>query len=87
MSLRPRPRTAIAICLLTTAGLAAGGTGAARAGTSPHPADALPVTYSFAAGFAAGFATPTTPPPGANDFGCTPSSAHPYPVILVHGTF
>jgi triacylglycerol lipase len=31
--------------------------------------------------------SPGIPPPGANDPSCTPAPSHPYPVILVHGTF
>ena len=50
-------------------------------------ARALPVNYDFATGALAGFLFPQTPPPGADNFGCQPSSAHPDPVILVNGTF
>lgn len=60
----------------------------ALAGFGPAAAAApptLPVDYSFLVGFAAGFSTPETPPPGA-DVPCVPSSTHPDPVVLVHGT-
>jgi triacylglycerol esterase/lipase EstA (alpha/beta hydrolase family) len=47
----------------------------------------LPVNYDFTTASAVPRTMPTIPPPGANDFSCQPSAAHPYPVILVHGTF
>ncbi len=57
----------------------------AAAAPASNDGVALPVDYSFVAGFAAGLATPQTAPPGAN-LPCLPSSTHPYPVVLVHGT-
>jgi len=47
----------------------------------------LPVNYDFIAGAAATALAPGTPPPGANNWSCQLTAAHPYPVILVHGTF
>ena len=44
----------------------------------------LPVVIALIAPSAAPAAAP--PPPGAN-VPCTPTAAHPYPVVLVHGTF
>ncbi len=47
---------------------------------------ALPIG-TLTQGISAGISTPNTPPPGANLSSCALSFAHPYPVILVHGTF
>lgn len=55
------------------------GAGAANASAK------LPVIYNGLLGYA--HVSPTASPPGANDWNCQPSSAHPRPVVLVHGTF
>lgn len=59
---------------------------AAAVAVTAAPARAsLPVIYNGVLGYA--HINPTANPPGANDFSCRPSAAHPRPVILVHGTF
>jgi len=76
--------------LLTAAGVlvAAGALLAATSLAGPAQASTqLPVNYDFLGGATATALFPTTPPPGADNFSCKPTTAHPYPVVLVNGTF
>jgi triacylglycerol esterase/lipase EstA (alpha/beta hydrolase family) len=45
----------------------------------------LPVIYNGLLGYS--HESPTASPPGANNWSCRPTRAHPRPVVLVHGTF
>jgi triacylglycerol esterase/lipase EstA (alpha/beta hydrolase family) len=55
--------------------------------TAPAGAATYPVPYNFGAGILAATLHPGSSPPGSNDWNCRPTAAHPYPVVLVHGTF
>ncbi|WP_330181502.1 alpha/beta fold hydrolase [Nocardia sp. NBC_01503] len=46
-----------------------------------------PETSAFMAAFGYGLLHPDVAPPGANDWNCRPSAAHPRPVVLLHGTW
>ncbi len=78
MRVRPARMRALLVVLAAAGGLVVG-PGAAAA--SPD----YPVPYSFTADILVAPSGPYTPPPGANDWSCRPSPAHPYPVVLVHG--
>lgn len=46
-----------------------------------------PPQRSFLAAFGYGLGHPDAGPAGSNDWNCTPSAAHPRPVVLLHGTW
>jgi len=78
-----RPLLSVAATAAMTTAVTLGSVLAAPA----KAATTLPVNYDFIAGATLAALAPGTPPPGANNWSCRPSAAHPDPVVLVHGTF
>jgi len=77
---RPLARSSAAVLLLLAGLLAAVSSGPSAAGAATR----YPVVYNIAAAYRV-LLDPAAPPPGANDFTCKPTAAHPRPVVLVHG--
>ena len=59
----------------------------AVAGAAPDRLPVGPPQTNWPAAWAYSIQYPDALPPGMNDFSCTPSAAHPRPVVLVNGTF
>jgi triacylglycerol lipase len=74
--------TTLAVAVAVITAVLAGGAPAGAAATA-QPRYPVPYTFLTAALLAAPNAD--ADPPGANDWSCRPSAAHPEPVVLVHG--
>ncbi|MET9492331.1 lipase [Nocardia sp. NPDC006630] len=74
--LRRSPGSLLILAVLAVLGVVSSGT--ARAD--------YPVNYNFFAGIPYELTNPGGALPGANDWSCKPTAAHPDPVVLIHGT-
>ncbi len=64
-----------------------GSPGAAVRSRASDTVGTCPEMSSYLATFAYSPTHPDASPPDANGWNCTPSAAHPHPIVLVHGTW
>ncbi|MFI6169561.1 esterase/lipase family protein [Nocardia sp. NPDC051052] len=67
-----------------------GGSGSSSGLSGGYASDTVgygPPMTSWLAAFGYGLMNPDVAPPGANDWNCKPTAAHPRPVVLLHGTW
>ncbi|MEC3955484.1 lipase [Nocardia sp. CDC153] len=76
MPTRRTPGSLLIMAVLAVLGIVASGTARAE----------YPVTFNFFAGIPYELTNPGGSLPGANDWACKPTAAHPDPVVLIHGT-
>ncbi|MVU79417.1 alpha/beta fold hydrolase [Nocardia sp. ET3-3] len=74
--MRRTPGSLLIIAVLAVLGIAMSGTARAE----------YPVTFNFFAGIPYELTNPGGSLPGANDWACKVTAAHPDPVVLIHGT-
>lgn len=88
-SMRWRGLAAALAGLALSAGMLATSTSTAAATTSSDTSAPVvgPAQNNFLSAAAFALISPDAIPPGSNNFNCKPDSAHPFPVVLVHGTF
>ncbi|HLX87445.1 MAG TPA: alpha/beta fold hydrolase [Acidimicrobiales bacterium] len=80
-------RRALAVLAVGTTAMTGLHLAGAGAGPTPTARDASYRVGTELQGVASEFSDPTGMPPGVANGPCTPAAAHPFPVVLVHGTF
>ncbi|MEV6426688.1 lipase [Nocardia sp. NPDC051463] len=67
-----------------------GGSGSSSGSSGGYASDTVgfgPPMTSWLAAFGYGLLHPNAAPPGSNDWSCRPTTEHPRPVVMVHGTW
>lgn len=84
MNIQSRRIVSSLVAVVIAMALGSGVLGSGFAGAAPTAK--LPESYNFFAGIPYELSHPGGSLPGSNNFSCKPTSEHPRPVVLVHGT-